>query len=84
MIDATPKGMEERIIHAVEALPKVINCHNVRIRYSGSQLFTDIHILTDGKASLGEIHALTEAIELRIQAIVPNADVTVHPEPDSS
>jgi cation diffusion facilitator family transporter len=84
LIDATPKGMEERIIDAVEALPKVINCHNVRIRYSGAQLFTDIHILTDGNASLGEIHALTEEVELRIRAIVPNADVTVHPEPDSS
>jgi divalent metal cation (Fe/Co/Zn/Cd) transporter len=35
----------------------------------------------DGRQSLFEAHALTETIEGVIQQIVPDADVTVHPEP---
>jgi divalent metal cation (Fe/Co/Zn/Cd) transporter len=39
------------------------------------------HVLVDGKLSLQEAHAITETVADAIQRIVPNADVTVHPEP---
>jgi ferrous-iron efflux pump FieF len=67
---------------AVEALPGVSNCHDVRMRYSGSQLFVDIHVLTDGNQTLKDAHNLTEEIEQTIQKLVPKADVIVHPEPN--
>ena len=57
------------------------NCHAIRLRYSGSVLFIDLHVLVDGKQTLFEAHALTETIEGVIQGIAPEADVTVHPEP---
>jgi divalent metal cation (Fe/Co/Zn/Cd) transporter len=44
-------------------------------------LFVDIHILVDGNQSLRAAHELTEEIERAIQKLVPDADVTVHPEP---
>jgi ferrous-iron efflux pump FieF len=53
----------------------------VRLRYSGPQLFVDIHILVDGDQTLKEAHDLTEEIECLIQQLLPNADVTIHPEP---
>lgn len=81
LLDTAPAGMEQKIVEAVEALPGVANCHHVRLRYSGPQLFVDIHILADGKQTLAEAHSLTEEIERTIQQFVPNADVTVHPEP---
>jgi len=43
------------------------------------QLFVDIHILVDGNQSLRAAHELTEEIERAIQKLVPDADVTVHP-----
>jgi divalent metal cation (Fe/Co/Zn/Cd) transporter len=76
-----PAGMEERILAAVSAIPGVRDCHNIRVRYSGSVLFLDLHVLVDGRQTLFEAHALTETIEGAIQQIVPRADVTVHPEP---
>jgi cation diffusion facilitator family transporter len=82
LLDTAPAGMEKKIITAVEALPGVTDCHSVRLRYSGPQLFVDIHILVDGKQTLREAHDLTEEIEQTIQKLVPSADVTVHPEPD--
>jgi cation diffusion facilitator family transporter len=81
LLDRAPAGMEERIAAAVEAVPGVRNCHQVRVRYSGPMLFIDLHILADGAQSLAQAHALTETIEAAIQEIAPRADITVHPEP---
>jgi cation diffusion facilitator family transporter len=81
LLDSAPPGMEERIAAAVEAVPGVQNCHNIRLRYSGPVLFIDLHVLVDGQQTLFEAHRLTETIENVIQQIAPKADVTVHPEP---
>lgn len=81
LLDTAPAGLEEKIVAAVEAMPAVSNCHRVRIRHSGPQIFIDLHVLIDGKQSLRKAHDLTEQIEQTIAKIEPNADVTVHPEP---
>jgi cation diffusion facilitator family transporter len=81
LLDVAPIGLERKIKMAVEALPGITNCHDVRMRYSGSQLFVDIHVLIDGNQTLKEAHNLTEEIEQAIQKLVPKADVVVHPEP---
>jgi cation diffusion facilitator family transporter len=82
LLDTAPKGMKEKIVKEVEGVDGVIDCHNVRMRHSGSMLFLDIHILVDGNKSLKEVHDLTEVIERKIHQIVPDVDVTVHPEPE--
>lgn len=82
LLDVAPSGLEKKIIKVVETLPGVANCHSVRMRYSGSQLFVDIHVLIDGNQTLKDAHSLTEEIERTIQKLVPRADVTVHPEPN--
>ncbi len=84
LLDAAPKGMVEKIQTAVEAMPGVINCHNVRVRYSGPRLFVDVHVLVNGDQSLSEAHRLTEQIEDVIRSVAPDVDVVVHPEPVSS
>jgi cation diffusion facilitator family transporter len=81
LLDVAPSGIEDKIISAVECLPGVTDCHNVRLRYSGPQLFVDIHILVDGNQTLKQAHDLTEEIEYTIQQLLPNVDVTIHPEP---
>ncbi len=82
LLDVAPSGVEKEIIAAVAAVPGVTDCHKARLRYSGPQLFVDIHVLIDGNKTLEEAHHLTEEIERVIQRMVPNADVTVHPEPN--
>jgi cation diffusion facilitator family transporter len=81
LLDTAPKGIDKKIIRTVQALPRIIDCHNVRVRSIGHQFFIDLHIHVDGSLTLREVHALTEDIERVIQKIAPNADVTVHPEP---
>ncbi len=59
----------------------VLDCHNLRIRYSGPRLFIDLHVLVNGEQSLTQAHRLTDTVEAAIQEMAPGADVTVHPEP---
>jgi cation diffusion facilitator family transporter len=82
LLDVAPSGIERKIVSAVEVLQGVTDCHNVRVRYSGPQPFVDIHVLLDGRQTLREAHNLTEEIEGTIRKLLPNADVTVHPEPN--
>jgi cation diffusion facilitator family transporter len=81
LLDAAPSGLEEKITAAAASVPGIHDVHNVRMRYSGSQLFVDVHVLVDGTQSLRQAHDLTEEVERSIQLLIPNADVTVHPEP---
>ncbi|MBF0123005.1 MAG: cation transporter [Candidatus Omnitrophica bacterium] len=81
LLDSAPVGLEDQIIRVAEAVPGVLNCHHVRLRSSGAQIFVDMHVLMDGGKSLRDAHRLTEEIEKAIRGISPDADVTVHPEP---
>jgi len=83
LLDAAPKGAVEQVRQTVEAVPGVVDCHDVRVRYSGPRLFVDAHILTGGNQTLDQAHALTEAVEAAVLRVMPNADVVVHPEPVS-
>lgn len=81
LLDTAPAGLAERIKPAVEAVEGVEDCHHIRVRTAGPCLFVDVHVLIDGDKTLNEAHTLTDVIEERIQELLPNADVTVHPEP---
>jgi cation diffusion facilitator family transporter len=81
LLDSSPPGVDERIGAAVAAMDGVCDCHAVRVRHSGPYYFVDLHITVDGDQSLRAAHALTERVEQAVDAILPGADVTVHPEP---
>ena len=81
LLDSSPPGVDERIRVAVAAMDGVFDCHAVRVRHSGPDYFVDLHITVDGEQSLRAAHALTERVEQAVEAILPGADVTVHPEP---
>jgi cation diffusion facilitator family transporter len=81
LLDTSPPGMDEKIQVAVAAMDGVFDCHAVRVRHSGPYYFVDLHITVDGDQSLRSAHELTERVEQAVAAILPGADVTVHPEP---
>jgi len=81
LLDSAPEGLSEKVIAATEKIPGIVNCHHVRIRSSGAQVFVDLHVMIDGNVSLKDAHRLTHVVEGAIREIEPSADVTVHPEP---
>jgi cation diffusion facilitator family transporter len=84
LLDASPAGAAEKIKSRVEAMDDIFDCHAVRVRHSGPKFFVDLHITLDGKLSLSDAHALTERVEQVVAEVLPEADVTVHPEPKPS
>lgn len=81
LLDTAPKGVAERVKETVESVPGVLDCHHIRVRPSGPSLFIDVHVLIEGSWTLEQAHALTEKVEQAIHRAIPDADVTVHPEP---
>jgi cation diffusion facilitator family transporter len=81
LLDSSPPGVSDRIRAAVNAMDGVYDCHAVRVRHSGPSYFVDLHITVDGDQSLRSAHELTERVEQAVEAMLPGADVTVHPEP---
>jgi cation diffusion facilitator family transporter len=81
LLDAAPAGLAPKIKEAAEAVPGALDCHHVRLRKSGPQLFIDMHVYVDGNQTLFAVHELTDRIEAAVQLAIPGADVTVHPEP---
>jgi cation diffusion facilitator family transporter len=81
LLDTAPPGIAEKVKGLVEAVAQVQDCHAVRVRTSGPRLFIDIHVSLDGNLTLKQAHQLTDQVEQHIQQAIPDADVTVHPEP---
>jgi len=81
LLDASVPGKADEIDAAVEAVPGVLEGHQVRLRHSGPHYFADLHILVDGSLSLEEAHAITDSVEAAVRGAVPAVDVTVHAEP---
>jgi cation diffusion facilitator family transporter len=81
LLDASPAGAAEKIKARVEALDGIFDCHAVRVRHSGPHYFVDLHVTMDGDLPLHAAHDLTERVEQVVNEILPDADVTVHPEP---
>ncbi len=81
LLDTAPPGIAEKVKGLVEAVDQVQDCHAVRVRTSGPRLFIDIHVSLDGSLTLKQAHQLTDQVEQHIQQAIPDADVTVHPEP---
>jgi cation diffusion facilitator family transporter len=81
LLDAAPADLAEKVKAVVEAVEGVHDCHAVRIRHSGPHYFVDLHVLLDGSQTLEAAHTLTERIEQKVRTLLPDADVTVHPEP---
>lgn len=84
LLDAAPKGLVEKIEQAAASVKDVVGAHAIRIRPSGAHWFIDMHVTMKGNIHLSRAHAATEEIENAIRGIIPNADVTIHMEPEET
>ena len=63
--------------------PHVIGMHDLRSRQSGHMQFIQLHLELQEDMLLLEAHGVAEALELRIMAVFPYADVIIHLDPVS-
>ena len=80
LLDAAPKGLQERVRREVQEMEGVLLAERVRVRRAGNRHFVDVTISVPRAASFEQVHAISDAVERRIEEIVPS-DVMVHMEP---
>ncbi|MFO7860207.1 MAG: cation diffusion facilitator family transporter [Desulfosalsimonas sp.] len=72
----------EQIRQIVKTHPAVRQVHNIRTRYSGSQLCVDLHVVVDSEMSVYEGHRVAEQVKGLLLHQGPEVlDVEVHIEP---
>jgi len=76
-----PVSDMELVRQVLENDPSVLAYHKLRSRHSGKERFVDAHVLMDDDLTLAEAHALTEDVEEKVRAALPNTEVTLHTEP---
>lgn len=64
--------------------PAIVGLHNFRSRSVGQKLFLDFHIEIRGEDNFQRAHDMTESLIQQIQARYPDADVTVHFDPEGA
>lgn len=76
-----PEHELEVVRRVLESEPAVLGYHKLRTRKSGSSRHVDAHVQMDDNLSLLHAHELTERLEDRIRAELPNVEITLHTEP---
>jgi cation diffusion facilitator family transporter len=84
LLDRAPEGLLDTIREAAAAVEGVLRTGQVRLRRSGPRVFVDMTIEVDRNLPFERTHAIAEAVEARIQAVTPGADVVVHTDPRES
>lgn len=68
---------------SIGKIDDVVNLHQLRTRYSGSDALADVHIQVSPEISVSEGHQISESVRQAVMKSVPNMiDVTVHIDPE--
>ncbi len=81
LLDSAPDGMSQKISEAAGVVDGVMNVSQVRVRRSGPRVFVDMTVEVDRNLAFERTHAIAEAVEGRVRAIAPGADVVIHTDP---
>jgi len=77
-----PAVDRERIAHIVLAHEATRGMHDLRTRSSGDRVFVELHLELDSGLTLAEAHDITDAVEARLRAAFPTAEILIHQEPE--
>ena len=76
---ATLKRIREVISESAEG---AIEAHDIRTRAAGRAIFIDFHLVVPGTMSVEAAHEICDRIEARLRDSVPDAQITIHVEPE--
>ena len=76
-----PDVEKEKIIAIIQAIPEILDHHNLKTRYSGTKAFIQIHVDIDGNLDFRTAHDITERLEHALLDTFPGAEVIIHPDP---
>lgn len=84
LLDASSTADMKLVEEAALSVPGVKGVKRLRLRESGPAVFVDMQILLPASSSLEFAHSLTEQVEKAVQKALPEADLTIHFEPEEN
>ncbi len=83
VVDTAPdKDVLDKIKHTAQAVDGVINAHDIHARFSGGQIFSEIHIVVNPEITVWEGHIIADNVE---EAVIKEVEdlvrVIVHVDP---
>ena len=81
MDHSAPPEVLARIRAVAEGWPGLTGHHDLKTRMAGSKTFISLHVELDGRQSLNDAHAVADALEHRLEEVVPGAEVIIHLDP---
>jgi cation diffusion facilitator family transporter len=81
LMDRVPDGLAQQIEDKIKTVDGVQEVRSLRVRMSGSKAFVDATVGLRRTMPFARAHRIVDDIERTVQAIHPQVDVTVHPEP---
>lgn len=83
LIDAAPDiEIQNKIIEIIKGFEKIIDFHNIRMRYIGNKIFIDLHILVNRELNVNDAHNISTELKNKIiNSILDIYDVLIHIEP---
>jgi len=84
--EALPDEEMDEIEAAIAAArtPEVAGYHKLRARRAGRRRYIDLHVQYRSGTSLERAHELAHAMRASIEDTIPNAEVLIHAEPETS
>jgi len=84
LLDAAPPGVRGKILTAVSGVDGLLEIDRVRIRRAGNRYFADLSIGLARNTTFQRSEQVAHAVTDAVHAVLPDADVIVHPVPRSS
>jgi ferrous-iron efflux pump FieF len=76
-----PAEKKDRFLAVLARNPEITGVHDMRTRTSGNRDFVQFHVWIDPEMTLGDVHAVMDQMEARLQATFPDTEIIIHPEP---
>ncbi len=81
------RGISQEVLTKIrditQQIGKGVDCHCIRGRTVGGQIYLDMHVTLDGGISVEEAHRITEKIERRLKEEIKGVrEAIIHVEPD--
>jgi len=83
MDEAVPDTTLQRIRDVIsQEAGGAMEAHDLRTRHAGRIVFIDFHLVIPGETTVADAHVVCDRVEAALRRAVPEANITIHVEPE--